>query len=84
MQSPALIRLALPLINPSTVCSGSSGHARMQAEQPMHAEGSISGCSDAGSASPAPSASFFASRLRFSLALRRLMYQAQMPSMGSA
>ena len=83
MQSPALMRLALPLIRPSTVCSGCSGQARTQAPQPTQIAGSMIGCSETGSASPAACASFFASMLRFSALLRLCRYQAQMASIGS-
>ena len=51
MQADPLISTALP----STMPSASSGQALMQAADPRQRTGSITGCSDGGSASPASS-----------------------------
>ena len=57
MQSVGLISCALPPIRPSTLWSGCSGQATTQAPQPRQRFGSITGCSDTGSVSPASRAS---------------------------
>ena len=65
MQLVGAMSWALPLIKPNTGWLCASGQALTQVPHPMHFEGSICGCNEAGSVSPASNSSALIIRLRW-------------------
>ena len=80
MQADGLARTALPPSKPIA----SSGHAMAQAPEPQHFTGSMTGCSEAGSVSPASRASRITGALSNSRRRRPRKCHSMMARSGTA